>query len=64
MTKKTAMDTRLNDLRNYLNNNGIIDNNIVPIPRITITVSAKAAVTGKLNFSYVVSNAGWTPFMI
>ena len=27
----------------------------------TITVSAKAAVTGKLNFSYVVSNAGWTP---
>ena len=61
MTKKTAMDTRLNDLRNYLNNNGIIDNNIVPIPRITITVSAKTAVTGKLNFSYVVSNAGWTP---
>jgi uncharacterized protein (TIGR02231 family) len=61
MTKKTAMDTRLNDLRNYLNNNGIIDNTIVPTPRITITVSAKTAVTGKLNFSYVVSNAGWTP---
>jgi uncharacterized protein (TIGR02231 family) len=61
MMKKTAMDTRLNDLRNYLNNNGVIDNNLVPIPRITITVSAKTAVTGKLNFSYVVSNAGWTP---
>ena len=59
--RKIAMETRLTDLKNYQNNNGEIENNKSPIPRITITVSAKTAVTGKLNFSYVVSNAGWTP---
>jgi len=59
--KKILMETRLTDLQNYQNNNGEIENNKSPIPRITITVSAKSAVTGKLNFSYVVSNAGWTP---
>ena len=59
--RKIAMETRLTDLKNYQNNNGEIENNKSPIPRITITVSAKSPVTGKLNFSYVVSNAGWTP---
>jgi uncharacterized protein (TIGR02231 family) len=59
--KKILMETRLTDLKNYQNNNGEIENNKSPIPRITITVSAKTAVSGKLNFSYVVSNAGWTP---
>ncbi len=59
--KKILMEARLTDLQNYQNNNGEIENNKSPIPRITITVSAKSAVTGKLNFSYVVSNAGWTP---
>ena len=59
--RKIAMETRLTDLQNYQNNNGEIENNKSPIPRITITVSAKTAVSGKLNFSYVVSNAGWTP---
>ena len=59
--RKIAMETRLSDLKNYQNNNGEIENNKSPIPRITITVSAKTAVSGKLNFSYVVSNAGWTP---
>ena len=59
--RKIAMETRLTDLQNYQNNNGEIENNKSPIPRITITVSAKSPVTGKLNFSYVVSNAGWTP---
>ncbi len=59
--KKILMEARLTDLQNYQNNNGEIENNKSPIPRITITVSAKTAVSGKLNFSYVVSNAGWTP---
>ena len=59
--RKIAMETRLTDLKNYQNNNGEIEINKSPIPRITITVSAKTPVTGKLNFSYVVSNAGWTP---
>ena len=59
--RKIVMETRLTDLKNYQNNNGEIEINKSPIPRITITVSAKTPVTGKLNFSYVVSNAGWTP---
>ncbi len=59
--KKILMEARLADLQNYQNNNGEIENSKSPIPRITITVSAKSAVTGKLIFSYVVSNAGWTP---
>ncbi len=59
--KKILMEARLADLQNYQNNNGEIENSKSPIPRITITVSAKSPVTGKLIFSYVVSNAGWTP---
>lgn len=60
-TKKIAMDSRLSELKNYLANNGANDTNKSPIPRIIITVSAKAPVVGKLNFSYVVANAGWMP---
>lgn len=32
-----------------------------PIHRITVTISAKEAVTGKMNISYLVANAGWVP---
>jgi uncharacterized protein (TIGR02231 family) len=49
--------------RNYENNgNYNTQENTKPIPRVTITVSSKELVTGKLNLSYVVSNAGWTPY--
>ncbi len=61
--KKRGMDDRLLALRNYQNNGiYIAPENTTPIPRITITVSSKEVVAGKLNISYVVSNAGWTPY--
>jgi len=61
--KKRGMDERLQAYRNYENNgNYNPQENTKPIPRVTITVSSKELVTGKLNLSYVVSNAGWTPY--
>jgi len=63
LEKKRGMDERLQAYRNYENNgNYNPQENSKPIPRVTITVSSKELVTGKLNLSYVVSNAGWTPF--
>lgn len=63
MEKKLGMDDRLQAYRNYENNgNYTPQENSKPIPRVTITVSSKELVTGKLNLSYVVSNAGWTPY--
>jgi uncharacterized protein (TIGR02231 family) len=32
-----------------------------PIHRINVTISAKEAVAGKINLSYLIQNAGWTP---
>ncbi len=61
--KKRGMDERLQAYRNYENNGNFnSQENTKPIPRVTITVSSKELVTGKLNLSYVVSNAGWTPY--
>lgn len=63
MEKKRGMDDRFQAYRNYENNgNYNPQENSKPIPRVTITVSSKELVTGKLNLSYVVSNAGWTPY--
>ena len=33
----------------------------LPSGEITVTVSSEKSVSGKLSFSYVVSNAGWYP---
>jgi len=61
--KKRGMDDRLLALRNYQSNgNYVAPENTTPIPRITVTVSSKEVVSGKLNISYVASNAGWTPY--
>ncbi|MFM7596478.1 MAG: DUF4139 domain-containing protein [Flavobacteriales bacterium] len=32
-----------------------------PIPRVVVTLSATEAVSGKISFSYLVSQAGWVP---
>jgi uncharacterized protein (TIGR02231 family) len=56
----TALDTRLNDLRNYAEQNNPTPE-IKGIPRIVITFMAKEAATGKIELSYLASNAGWTP---
>lgn len=59
--KKKGMDERLVQLRNYQNNPELKPKNQGPIHRIVITVQSKELVSGKINLSYLVSNAGWTP---
>jgi len=55
------MNDRLTKLKNFSNQNkSTVDPN-APIPRITITVQAAAATTGKIDLSYLVSQAGWVP---
>ena len=60
--KRKAMEQRLVDLRDYQNGNGLNIKNNNPIPRIIVTVSSSEVTSGKMNLSYFVSNAGWTPF--
>lgn len=58
---RDAMNTRLSKLRNYQSSNNLAPKNAGPVPRIIITVQAAAPVTGKLDVSYLVSQAGWIP---
>lgn len=58
---KMEMEERLEELQNYQNGNGFIEENTKAIPRVVITLSSNEVSSGKLNFSYVVSQAGWTP---
>lgn len=57
---KAGMNERLKLLRNAeSNNNGAKPKG--PTYRITITLKANASASGKIDVSYLVSNAGWTP---
>lgn len=58
---KMEMEARLEELQNYQNGNGFIEENTKAIPRVVITLSSNEVSSGKINFSYVVSQAGWTP---
>lgn len=58
---QTEMNQRLADLRNYQNNPGLKPAPKGPSHRITITLSANDYAKGKLDISYLVSQAGWTP---
>lgn len=60
-TRKTGMQLRLDDLYNYQNSIEDPKQPKGPIHRITVTVSSKELVTGKLTLSYLVSGAGWIP---
>lgn len=55
-----SLDQRLNDLRNYAEQNNP-QPEIKGIPRIVITLMAKEAASGRIDLSYLASNAGWTP---
>lgn len=60
--KQTRMQTRLNELYNYnANNNLVYQQNMEPIHRIEVTVSAEEAATGKIEATYLANNAGWVP---
>ena len=56
----SELNTRLEDLQNYAE-----QNNQTPekkgVPRIIITFMAKDAGSGRIDLSYLASNAGWTP---
>ncbi len=59
--ERDAMNSRLSKLRNYQSSNNLNPAPTGPIPRIILTVQATAATTGKLDVSYLVSQAGWVP---
>lgn len=54
------LQSRYADLENYQNQN-YNPKKYEPIPRVVVTLSANEATTGKINFSYLVATAGWTP---
>lgn len=58
--KLNGMTARLSDLENYQSSNEP-QTPKGPIHRISITIQAKEAVTGKFTVSYLVSGASWTP---
>lgn len=60
--KQTRMQSRLNDLYNYNQNNNLTNQQYLePIHRIEITVSANEAATGRIDATYLANNAGWVP---
>jgi uncharacterized protein (TIGR02231 family) len=59
--RKEEMNLRLNKLKNYQSSVGGNIEEKGPIHRITITVSSKELVSGKISLSYLVSQAGWVP---
>lgn len=59
--QRDGMNGRLTKLRNYQTGSQLSPKADGPIPRIIITVQAAAAATGKLDVSYLVSQAGWVP---
>lgn len=61
MRLKKKLNERLTSLKSYQNSNNLTPKKMGPIPRIVITVQANADVKGKIDLSYIVSNAGWTP---
>ena len=59
--KLAKMNKRLNHLSNRLSNLGQTKSNTTPIPRVTVSLISEGNVSGKINFSYLSANAGWTP---
>lgn len=58
---RTGMNKRLQELLNYQDNAKLNPKPNGPIHRVTITLKTTENVSGKLDISYLVSNAGWTP---
>lgn len=58
---RDGMYKRLQDLQNFQNNNNLNPAPLGPIHRIIVTLKADAPVTGTMDLSYLVSNAGWIP---
>lgn len=58
---RNGMNTRLTDLKNYQQNADLNEKPKGPVHRVIVTIKADAYVQGKLDVSYLVGNAGWTP---
>jgi uncharacterized protein (TIGR02231 family) len=59
--KRTSMQNRLNKLQSY---NSLINPAKQPEGpkyQVVVTIQSKAAISGKMEISYMVNNAGWTP---
>ncbi|MCE2686219.1 MAG: DUF4139 domain-containing protein [Cryomorphaceae bacterium] len=56
----SELNTRLEDLQNYAEQNNQTAEK-KGVPRIIITFMAKDAASGRIDLSYLASNAGWTP---
>lgn len=54
------LQVRYDNLQNYQNQT-YDAKKYAPIPRVVITLSASEAASGKISFSYLVSQAGWVP---
>ena len=61
VTRRSGMNQRLTDLRNYQQNADLNNRPKGPIHRIIVTMKSDAYVKGNLDVSYLVSSAGWTP---
>jgi uncharacterized protein (TIGR02231 family) len=48
-------------LKQHQSSSGLDPKDQGPIHRVTVTLSSKEVVAGKLNISYLVANAGWIP---
>lgn len=59
--QKIRMNKRMKHLKGRLKSFGKESSSASPIPRITISVIAKGATSGEINFSYLSAKAGWTP---
>lgn len=54
------LQERYNNLQNYQSQT-YDPKKYAPIPRVVVTLSAAEAASGKISFSYLVSQAGWVP---
>lgn len=59
--KRNGMQGRLTDFQNFASNSNSAIKANGPSHRITVTLKSDELVTGKLDISYLVSNAGWSP---
>ncbi len=55
------MNARLNDLRAYNQQQNPTPPAKAPIPQVIVVVSCDVAVSGTIEISYMVNNAGWSP---
>jgi len=58
---KAGMTKRMTDLKNFQQNANLNQKPKGPFHRITVTLKANTTINGKLDVSYLVSNAGWVP---